>query len=186
MTRHRFANARALPTLILLATALAAAAQEPRPQPPVERIGENLFKVGSMTVDTAKREVVVPGFVNDVARGGPLEFVANTKGIAGEPGWRAYESALEFDTDAVTFNLAMVLIGLDSSDAINGRNFDLEKGARAQIWMEWDAQDGRRTVRAEELLFNKDTEHTLTDRTGCTPARSSPMTDDILPTSKVY
>ena len=146
---------------ICLPPAATTVAQEPGPQ--VERIDENLFRVGTIMVDTAKREVAVPGIVNTVARGGPLEFLANTQGNApGEPGWRAYESAVQFDTDAVTFNLALVLIGLDSSDAIDGRNFDMDKADRAQIRIAWDDDDGPRTVRAEEMLYNRDTGKTLT------------------------
>jgi len=50
-------------------------------------------------------EISVRGVVNDALT---LEFVANPKG-----GFKAYESALELDTDGINFNLALILIGLD-------------------------------------------------------------------------
>src|SRR6185503_12766646 len=50
----------------------------PAPAPsPVERIGPNQVRIGSILVDTAKKELSVSGTVNSVPT---LEFLANTKG----------------------------------------------------------------------------------------------------------
>jgi len=49
-----------------------------------------------------------------------LEFIASTKG-----GFKGYESALELDTNAISFNLALILIGLDREHAVHPRrHFD--------------------------------------------------------------
>src|SRR5262245_2812086 len=71
----------------------------------VAKLGPGLFRIGEIKVDTTKREASVSGKVNAVEI---LEFVANTQG-----GLKAYESALTIDTNAVTFNAAMLMIGLD-------------------------------------------------------------------------
>ena len=135
--------------------------QGPAPAPsPAERLGKDLVRIGSIIVDTAKKELSVGGFVNEV---GTLEFLANTKG-----GWKAYESALELDTNAVNFNVACLLIGLDPADAkVARRQFDPEppKGNPLEIFVEWDeAGTGtHRRIRAEELIYNRVTKQTLSE-----------------------
>lgn len=134
-----------------------AAAQQPgAPAPrqaPVEKLGNNLFRVGNIRVDTAKREISVPGSVNDVS---VLEFVANTKG-----GMKAYESALTIETDAVTFNLALVLIGLDKAHGkAPTRHFDPTGpvGDPVEITVEVLGGDkARDPFPAEHLLFDRKT-----------------------------
>src|SRR5437763_19283 len=71
-------------------------AQSPATVPQVERLGDHLFRIGSIRVDTANSELSVAGKVNGSVT--TLEFVANTRG-----GFKAYESAIELDTNAVVF-----------------------------------------------------------------------------------
>jgi hypothetical protein len=129
----------------------------PAPAPsPAERISKDMVRVGSILIDTAKKEFSVAGFVNEVR---VLEFVANTKG-----GWKAYESALEMDTNAVNFNVACLLIGLDVSNAVGAsRQFDPKapQGDPVEMFVEWDEGGKPRRIRAEELLFNFVTKQTL-------------------------
>jgi hypothetical protein len=136
---------------------------EPIPPPgsdatpaPVERLGEHLFKVGAIRVDRQAREVTVGGRVNDAQT---LEFVATTKG-----GFKGYESALELDTNAINFNVALILIGLDRANAVPSRqHFDPAPpvGDPVEIWVAWDTPRGGRRVRAEDLVYNQDTGRTL-------------------------
>jgi hypothetical protein len=117
--------------------------------PPIKKISENLLQLGNILVDTQKKEITVPG------RALPdqtLEFVATTKG-----GMKSYESAIELDTDAVTFNLALILIGLEKSNAVvPQRHFDSAKagGDPVEIFVEWGSGDAARKVRCEELLYD--------------------------------
>lgn len=133
-----------------------AAGQPPRTPPPVERLGDNLLRIGKVQIDTKQRQISVAGTVNDVQT---LEFVATAEG-----GFKAYESALSLDTDGITFNLGLLLIGLDRKNAyVPKMHFDPTppKGDPVEIWVEWDA-DGKRTrVRAEELVYNEATKRTL-------------------------
>jgi hypothetical protein len=128
----------------------------PRTPAPVERLGDNLLRVGNIRIDTKAREISLPGKVNDVTA---LEFVATAKG-----GVKAYESALELDTDAITFNLALLLIGLDRKNSVVPKmHFDPNppKGDPVEIWIEWDAEGKRTRARGEELVYNETSNQTL-------------------------
>ena len=130
----------------------------PRPPQPIEKLGENLFRFGQIRVDTAKREITVPGKVNPVT---VLEFVANTRG-----GLKAYESAVALETDAITFNAALLLIGLDKTHArLPERHFDprIPEGDLVEVWIDWGVEPSRRRVRAEQLLFDRVTNQPMSD-----------------------
>ena len=131
----------------------------PTPAPaPVEKLGPDLLQIGTIRVDLAKRELTGPGLVNDVQF---LEFLANTKG-----GFKAYESALELDTNAVNFNVACLLLGLDDTRAVRAtRQFDPQppQGDPVEIFVEWEASGTRRRVRAEQLIYSKVSKTALTE-----------------------
>jgi hypothetical protein len=113
----------------------------------VERLGKDLFRLGNVRVNTATREVTVTGTVNPVT---VLEFLANPP-----RGLKAYESALTLDTDGVTFNTALVLIGLDRAHArlLPKRTVD---GDRVELWIDIPGPSPKR-VRAERLIFDRAT-----------------------------
>ena len=130
----------------------------PKAAEPVERLGPNLLRVGNVQVDTSAKEISVRGTVNDVQN---LEFLANTK-----DGFKAYESALELDTNAINFNLGLILIGLDSAHAVvPRRQFDpeLPRGDPVEIWIEWGESGSRRRIRAEQLVQDRITKELLTE-----------------------
>ncbi|HEV8394080.1 MAG TPA: YdjY domain-containing protein [Vicinamibacterales bacterium] len=130
----------------------------PPPPSPAERIGKDLVRIGTITVDTARKEFSVGGFINDVQ---VLEFLANTKG-----GWKAYESAIELDTNAVNFNVSCLLIGLDNTDAVPSKmQFDPAppQGHPLELFVEWDEGGKPRRVRAEQLIYNRVLKETLSE-----------------------
>jgi hypothetical protein len=126
--------------------------QAPKPPgPSVQKLGATEYRIGQIQVDTAKREISVPGTANEVL---VLEFVANTR-----DGMKAYESALTLDTDAVSFNTALLLIGLDRSRSrVPEQNFDpiAPAGDRVEMVVEWTRGTERVRVGAEQLLFDKE------------------------------
>ena len=133
----------------------AVPGQAPLPSelpPTVRRVSDTTYEVGRLHVDTARREVVAPATLNGVQI---LEFVANAKA-----GAKAYESALTVDVNAITFNTALLLIGLDPS---RGRPpkavFDQAQAAGDPVEMlvSW----GERTVPLEELLYDQRTKKTV-------------------------
>lgn len=149
--------------VLLVPTAAFPQPDQLRTEPPrkpaapvVEKLGKDLLRVGTIRVDTAKREISVGGTANDVT---VLEFVANTRN-----GMKAYESALTLDTDAITFNTALVLIGLDRANAVPAeRPFDPKtpKGDPVEVWVEWKDGDRTRRERAEKLMYDTEKQVTL-------------------------
>jgi hypothetical protein len=131
----------------------------PTPTPPrVEKIGENLFRVDRIRVDTANRQMSVPGTINSHVT--TLEFVANMRG-----GLKAYESALTLDSDAVTFNAALVLLGLDKAHArLPENHFDpaAVKGDAVELWIECPKGECQR-MRIERLTFDQTTKESIPD-----------------------
>ena len=133
---------------------------EPTPAPPkVEKLGPNLFRIGRVRVNTTTREVSVPGTVNSVT---VLEFAANSQG-----GMKAYESALTLDTDAITYNAALVLVGLDKKNAkIAKVHFDPTPvaGDPVDVTVEWKTADGKpERVPLDRLIVDKATNQPVTD-----------------------
>jgi hypothetical protein len=134
-----------------LAPALTAQAPDNRPAP-LEKVGPNEFRIGRIKVDTASRQVTVPGRVNENVL--QLEFIANTQG-----GNKAYESALTLSTNATTFNAALLLIGLDPARARNVPKFHFDpatpQGDEVEIWVECPNRECQRFP-AERLMYDKE------------------------------
>jgi hypothetical protein len=112
--------------------------------------------IGAMRIDTVHREVKVPATINSATL---LEFIANTKG-----GFKAYESALTVDAEAIAFNTAMLLIGLDPHHArVPTRHFDPvpPSGDPVDLFVEWEANGEQRHAAVEQLLFDRRTGTTI-------------------------
>lgn len=141
-----------------------AQAQPPAPEEqsraaPVQRLANGQVRIGNVRVDLKTREVRVTGKVNEAA---VLEFIANATG-----GYKAYESALELDTNATNFNVGLLLIGLDKAHAVVPR-YHLDPrppaGDPVEIWVEWGTGPAARRVKAEELVYNESSGKTLPER----------------------
>jgi hypothetical protein len=133
----------------------------PAAPPNIERIGENLYRLGTIRVDTGRKEISVPGTVNpDVTT---LEFIANARA-----GVKAYETALTLDTDATTFNTALILIGLNKSRSRNvpTAHFDpaTPEGDEVEISIECPGRECQR-MPAERLMYDKQTNAAAPDGT---------------------
>jgi hypothetical protein len=137
--------------------AVAATAQTP-PQPtasPIEKLSDNLYRVGNIRVDTAKRELAVTGKVNPVTT---LEFIANPI-----DGMKAYESAITLETNAITFNAALLLLGLDPSHGRRGNSRDQAvAGDPVEVWIDTTGSSPQH-LRAERLIYDQDTKDTPSD-----------------------
>ena len=76
-------------------------------------------------------------------------------------GLKAYESALTTDTYAVTFNAAMLLIGLDKDHArvptSTFRSGRPRKAIASLLWIDWTRAGEHVRTPAEQLLFDKET-----------------------------
>lgn len=124
--------------------------------PAVEKLGDGRFRINNITIDTARREASMTGSVNDVM---VLEWVINTMGAN-----KAYESAVTVDTDAVSFNTAMILIGLDKSRSrVPTAHFDPEppKGDPVEVIIEWTRDGQKVSVPVEQIIFDKQSGKTM-------------------------
>lgn len=136
----------------LLAPVGAQAPKPPAARSPVEKLGANSYRVGTISVDTARREVSVPGTLNEVTT---VEFVANAR-----DGLKAYESAVTLETDAITFNAALLLIGLDPARGKpSAMQFDsvAPRGDAVELFVELPADAKGRRVQLEEILYDQRT-----------------------------
>ncbi len=122
-------------------------------QPKVKDLGNGKFQIGNILLDKNKKEVTVPGRIN--MKEGIIEFIACTKG-----GYKAYESALEMDTNAKTFNLSLILIGLDPKKGkAAAYHFDPKppQGDGVEISIQWDTEKGKKTIMAQEVIHDMNT-----------------------------
>jgi hypothetical protein len=124
----------------------------PPSQAKVERLGPNLVRLGGINVNTATKELTVAGTVNPDVR--TLEFIANAR-----DGVKAYETAVTLDTDAITFNAALLLLGLDRSRSKNIPTVHFDKatptGDTVEIFIECPKRECQR-MPAERLMYEQE------------------------------
>lgn len=98
------------------------------------RLGGNRFRVGNIVIDKNAKSFEVPGkFLRTEP---PIEFLAVAKN-----GKRGYESLLEFDVNVYEFNLACILIGLDTHKGLPPKqHFDPTPvmGDAVEIRLSWE------------------------------------------------
>jgi hypothetical protein len=151
---------------VVFAVSTAAAQQPPaKPSPihpdspkpsPVTKLSATTYRIGEMTIDTAAKTLSVPGTVNEATT---LEFVANTIN-----GAKAYESALTLNTNAVSFNAALLVLGLDPARSKPSRmQFDpvAPEGDPVEVTVAWTSDGKARTATIEELIFDQRSKKTL-------------------------
>jgi len=126
--------------------------EEPGPQqkPPVEQLGNGLFRVGRIEIDQNKSTLRVPGYMLPGEPTKAIEFLATTPGV-----YKSSESVMDLHAIAFEFNLASILIGLDAERAVAPEfHFDPTplQGDRVEIRVSW-LQGGQRIDRdAVDLL----------------------------------
>ena len=147
-------------------TAAVAAQQPAKPPSPIHpdtpkaaaitKLSATSYRMGDITIDTAARTLTVTGTINDAAT---LEFVATT-----ENGMKSYESAMSLQTNAVTFNAAMLLLGVDPARSKpSQQQFDPTppQGDPVEITITWTANGKTRTEPIDVLLFDQRSKKTL-------------------------
>jgi len=105
-------------------------------KPQIEKLKNELYRIGSIKIDKTKRLITIPGKMLSYEEGKPIEFIATMKN-----GYKSYESVFMLDSNAFEFNLACILIGLDSSHADPSKfHFDPEpvKGDPVAIRVSWE------------------------------------------------
>lgn len=156
-TRSKRASLTLLVAALWLAYGPQPAAAEgadaaPAGRPEIVDLGGGRLQLGSIRIDRSRQTFSVPGTVLAHDKPGmPMEFLAGTKG-----GYKNYESVFELDTDAVRFNLACLLIGLDPAKATHpGMHFDRAEvsGDPVAIFVSWQVDGQPQRIRGEEALL---------------------------------
>lgn len=130
--------------------------------PPVERIDEFRFKVGTVEVDRSKGQVRIPARLN--MKEGILEYYAvSTQG-------KLHESVLELFSEPSHIHLALILVGLEPSkyveDPKEGRKV-VKAGSQVRMMVEWEAPGTKelKSMAAESWLYNRKTKASPPPRT---------------------
>lgn len=114
-------------------------------------LGGGRLQLGPVLVDRQARRLEVPGVILDLEDDEPLEFV-----VAAKDGYKAYESLVMIEADAVTFNLACLLIGLtERPDQQPELHFDPTpvEGDTVVLRVAWETDDGMVERQAEDLML---------------------------------
>jgi hypothetical protein len=117
----------------------------------IVKLGDNRFKIGNIVLDKSAKSFEVPGkFLRTEP---PIEFLA-----VATKGQRGYESLLEFDVNVYEFNLACILIGLDTHKGLPPKaHFDPTPvvGDAVEIGLQWEVKGHKYEHLASDFfLFN--------------------------------
>lgn len=114
-----------------------------------KKIGENLYQLGTVVLNTNTKEITIPGEINISTDDTIIEFFA-----CGTLG-KSHESILILDTEPIHLFIALGLLDLEP-----GRNLAVQgdphepKGSQVQIWVEWNRGNDVSTHTARELVWN--------------------------------
>jgi hypothetical protein len=126
--------------------AFAQGAKKPPEKPPVERITEHVYRIGTAVVDTAARTVTCPAEIN--MDEGPIEYLA----VA--PKGKLHESLLRVDVRPLYLQLGLLMLNLEPKNVLKAQgDKTTPQGDPVEIRVRWrDAQGTQQDVRAEELI----------------------------------
>lgn len=120
--------------------------------PSIEDLGDERYRIGTITVDKAARTFSVGGKVLHLGK--PLEYLA-----VKTEGYKAYESLLELESSAIDFQLACILVGLDDEASVKPRyQFDENEaeGPAVELMISWEVDGNMKTVSAADALMAGD------------------------------
>ena len=115
--------------------------------PEAEKIGEDRYRVGKVTVDLKAKTASCAGKINMMR--GPIEYLA----VA--PGGKVHESVLRLDVRPLHFQVGLILLGLEPKGGLTRQgDTHAPQGPPVRLSLSW--QRGGRTVKvpAEALVWN--------------------------------
>ena len=141
----------------------AAAAEEPR----IRKVGEDLYRIGTVVVDARKRTIRCPGEVN-MDQGGPIELLACT-----EKG-KIHESVFILNVVPMDLQIALLLLNMEQGRNPAAKYWEDDPdgtrppGDAASIAVEWRPEglaegDPPSIAPAEHFLYNVETETPLAE-----------------------
>jgi len=157
IAKRTFAGFFLISSAYALATAVPSHSQgekQPALPPDAAKIGEDLYRVGKMTVDLKAGTATCAGKIN--MRRGILEYLA----VA--PGGKVHESLLTVDVRPLHFQVALILLGLEPKGGLTVQGDEkAPKGSPVTLHVSWNRAGKPVKVRAEELVWNIDRKQPL-------------------------
>jgi len=121
---------------------------------PIEKLSDTYYRIGSVFLEKAKREVYMNGSVN--MNSGMIEVLA-----CGRKG-KLHESVLVLDVVPHDLQVALLLLGLDHTKVeYNTDGTQVTDGDEVEVLVSWENDGKQVSVRGAELLFNLQTEKVL-------------------------
>ncbi len=119
----------------------------PAQNSPIEKISESVYRIGTVLVESEKREIYLDGKVN--LQAGPIELLACTS-------WgKVHESVLVLNIVPHDFQVALLLLGLDEKKVEYSEELGRVIGGDSMaIYVKWSAGQDSVEVRGEKLVFN--------------------------------
>lgn len=133
------------------APAQVSPAPPPGPAIPgdAERVGEDLYRLGRVTVDLRRKTASCAGKIN--MRRGTVEYLAVT------PTGKLHESLLSLDVRPLHLQLALILLGLEPKGGLRFQgDTQPPRGAPVRLQVGWQRAGRPVCVPAEQLLWNVD------------------------------
>jgi hypothetical protein len=146
----RFEKSHALACMMSLLLVAPALADETSAGTPIEKLGDERYRIGAITIDRNTASFTVPGKILHLTDA--LEYLA-----VSIEGMKEYESLLELSTSPADFNLACILLGLDDKNSVKPRyQFDERKadGQAVAISLSWEKDGETVTISGENALAN--------------------------------
>lgn len=133
----------------------AASAPPPAVPPEAEKIGENLYRIGKVTVDLKARTLTCAGKVN--MDRDTVEYLA----VA--PHGKLHESVLLLDVRPLHLQVGLILLGLEPKGGLRYQgDTQVPKGSPVQVFVSWQ-RDGRSVkVHAEDMVWNVEKKQPMT------------------------
>jgi hypothetical protein len=129
------------------AARMAALQERPALPPDAEKIGDDRYRVGKVTVDLKSKTATCAGQVNMVR--GPVEYLAVARG------GKVHESVLRLDVRPLHFQVALILLGLEPKGGLTRQgDTHAPQGSPVDLRIGWQRKGRPVKVRAEELVWD--------------------------------
>ncbi|MFI5252337.1 MAG: YdjY domain-containing protein [Bacteroidota bacterium] len=124
-----------------------SAAQPDSSENPIKKIGDDLFQLGTIRIDSKNRVLTMPGKIN--MQKGMIELVACATG------GKTHESVVVVDVVPYHLQVALILLGLNYIGGLSVQGDTLTpRGDSVDVFMTWNKNGQDTTVRAEDFAWD--------------------------------
>ena len=118
---------------------------------PLKQISKDIFEIGKVRLDKARRTVSFPAVVN--MQEGLMEYVLVAEG------GKLHESVLVTDAEPYHIHLAMLFLGANGAPVLKPEERVAEKEVKGEpvtIWAAWQTHGSAKRARIESFITNKE------------------------------